>query len=174
MKSKELSICRASDQYNIPKATLINKLQKNENTMGKMGPPTILIEEEESMIVTWIIEKARIGYPMHPKLVKSAIQNVLKKAPRPNPFTNNLPGEKWFRLFLKRHPIVSMKNHEVISKSRAAVTEEVIRNWFADLKKYLEEEKAGDILNDPKRVINLDETGVQLCPKSGKLLGESK
>ena len=52
------------------------------------------------MIKNWIIQKARIGYHMHPKIVKSSIKNVLDKASRPNPFTNNMPGEKWFKLLL--------------------------------------------------------------------------
>ena len=123
MRAKELSICRASRQYAIPKATLIKKLVTNQDTIGKSGPPTVLSAEEEAMIVTWVMEKERIGYPMHPNLVKLAIQSVLKKSPRPNPFKNNLPGDKWFKLFLIRHPEISLKHHEVLSKSRAAVTD---------------------------------------------------
>lgn len=89
IRSKDMSVCKAAQQYQIPKSTLLKKLANNENTMGKLGPPTVLPEEEETMVVTWIMEKARVGYPMHPRVVKKAIQNVLKKAPRLNPFKNN-------------------------------------------------------------------------------------
>lgn len=62
----------------------------------------------------------------------------------------------------------------MLSKSRASVTEENIRLWFADVTMYLEKENASDILNDPSRIYNMDETAVQLCPKNGKLLGLKK
>lgn len=38
----------------------------------------------------------------------------------------------------------------------------------------MHEENAKDIFQDPERVYNLDETGVSVCPKSGKLLGPKK
>ncbi|XP_020298074.1 uncharacterized protein LOC109862427, partial [Pseudomyrmex gracilis] len=136
-----------------------------------MGPPTVLSCEEENRIKQWIIDKACIGYPMHPNIVKSAIKNVLDKAPRPNCFKNNMPGQKWLKLFLKRHPEIGLKYAEVLSRSRASVTEENIRQWFAELKTYLEKENASDILSNSSRIYNMDETGMQLCPKTGKLLG---
>ncbi|KAF2903896.1 hypothetical protein ILUMI_02276 [Ignelater luminosus] len=52
--------------------------------------------------------------------------------------------------------------------TRASVTEANISNWFDDLRKYLEEEKALDVLDDPDQIYNADETGVRLCPKTEK------
>ena len=75
-------------------------------------------------------------------------------------------------LFLKRNKEIALKNTEVISKSRAAMTEEIIRAWFVMVQEYLKEEDAADIFNDPARIYNLDEIGMQICPKTGKLLGE--
>ena len=66
-----------------------------------------------------------------------------------------------------------MKNTEVLSKSRALVTEENIRQWFAELYDYLKKENALDILEDFSRIFNMDATAVQLCPKTGKLLDET-
>lgn len=39
---------------------------------------------------------------------------------------------------------------------------------------YLEKEGSLEILNYGCRVINCNETGLQLCPKSGKFLGPKK
>ncbi|XP_014234990.1 uncharacterized protein LOC106657828 [Trichogramma pretiosum] len=108
---------------------------------------------------------------MHPKVVKSAIKGVLDIAHRQTKFTNNLPGEKWFQFFLGRHPKIGLKNSEVLTKSRASVTEQNIRDWFTDFKAYIAAEGASEILLGPSRIYNLEETGVQLCPKNGKLLG---
>lgn len=71
---------------------------------------------------------------------------------------NNRPGRKWYQSFLKRNPELSERTPEKISKGRAAVTEEGIRRWFAELLKYLEENNASDILTDPDRILNGDET----------------
>lgn len=43
--------------------------------------------------------------------------------------------------------------------------------WFT---RQFKKENASSILNDPSRIYNLDKTGVQLCPKTGKLLGPKK
>lgn len=71
---------------------------------------------------------------------------------------------------MKRHPEIKKINAEVISKARAKVTKRSIRYWFSDVKLYLEE-GCLNILNDGRRILNCDETGLQLCPKSGKVLG---
>ncbi|KAF2889800.1 hypothetical protein ILUMI_16373 [Ignelater luminosus] len=63
---------------------------------------------------------------------------------------------------------------KIVSKAIASVTDVNIRNWFGNLKKYLEEENALDILHDPVGIYNADETGVQLYPKTRKVLGPKK
>ena len=173
-KEGRLSINKACEQYKIPKGTLINKLRGGNPSVKKMGPQPILDNTEESMLKEWILDKAHIGYPMHPAVVKQAVQSVLDRIPRPNPFVGNLPGNKWLRLFLKRHPEIKLKNSEILSKTRASVTEENIREWFKGLHAYLQKENVLDILTEPARMYNLDETGVQLCPTTGKLLGAKK
>lgn len=80
------------------------------------------------------------------------------------------PGKKWMQLFLQRHPNITKRHAEIISKARASVTEPMIRKWFQELRQYLEEENAINILDNPARIFNLDETGLQLCPKTGVVL----
>ncbi|KAF0688765.1 Uncharacterized protein FWK35_00038508, partial [Aphis craccivora] len=106
--------------------------------------------------------------------VKDSVQLVLNACKRPNPFTNNRPGPKWFELFLKRHSEITKRNTEIISKARAAVTEEKIREWFCEVQKFITEQNCTDIFDDPARIINCDETGMQTCPVSGKLLCPKK
>lgn len=75
------------------------------------------------------------------------------------------------KLFLKRNPEITKKNTEIISKARAAVSEEKIRDWFEELDTYLINENCRNILDDPTRIFNCDETVLQICPKSGRVLG---
>uniref|UniRef100_A0ABD2X2H0 DDE-1 domain-containing protein n=1 Tax=Trichogramma kaykai TaxID=54128 RepID=A0ABD2X2H0_9HYME len=84
------------------------------------------------------------------------------------------PGDKWYKLFLKRHPELSLRVSESISKGRAVVTEESIKAWFHGLHCYLEEMNCTDILDDPTRIFNGDETSFNLCPKTGKVLCPKK
>jgi len=135
-----------------------------------MGPPSVLSVDEESQIVNWILSNAKVGFPVHPEQLKDSVQSVLKESPKQNPFINNRPGIKWLNLILKRHPEIKKRNAEIISKSRAKATERSIRYWFSDVKLYLEEGSL-DILKDRSRILNYDETGLHLCPKSDNVLG---
>lgn len=159
IKVNNKSFGKASIEFGIPKSTLIKKHGEQKQLERKTGPDTVLSKNEEDKLEEWIIAKARLGFPMHPDEVKDAVQKILQAENRPNPFTNRRPGKTWLRLYLIRHPLIALKNTEVISKARASVTEEGIRKWFAELIKYLTEVGALDILEDDSRMINLDETG---------------
>lgn len=64
---------------------------------------------------------------MHDDVVKDAVQKILKDTNRPNKFEDDRPGAKCLQLFLNKHPNISKRNTEIISKSRAAVTQAGIR-----------------------------------------------
>jgi len=70
------------------------------------------------------------------------------------------------KLFLKRNPEIVKRNTEVISKARAAVTEDKIRNWFQKLDTYVVSKGSRDVLYDATRILKCDKTGLQTCPKS--------
>lgn len=82
-----------------------------------------------------------------------------------------MPGQTWLKLFLKRNPDITERTVEKLTKVRAKVTERRIREWFEEVEDYLSKENVSDILKDPSRVFNMDETAFFLNPKSGKVLG---
>uniref|UniRef100_A0A2S2NUN9 Jerky-like n=1 Tax=Schizaphis graminum TaxID=13262 RepID=A0A2S2NUN9_SCHGA len=169
--SKSLSLNKASVKYNIPKSTLSMKLSGKTPLIRKMGPCSFLSDEEENRIKAWILNNATLGFPLKEEDVKDSVQKVIKDFPRTTPFKDSRPGEKWMKLFLKRNSEITKRNTEVISKARAAVTEEKIRDWFQELDNFLINEGCRDVLDDPSRIFNCDETGLQTCPKSGRVLG---
>ena len=59
---------------------------------------------------------------------------------------------------------------EGISKGRAVITEEYFKKLFNELKTLLIEQNALNILNDPTRIFNWDETSFSLCSKTEKVL----
>lgn len=172
IKRNKISLSKASRTYNIPKGTLHNKVHNKVPIAARKGPKPILSKEEELKIEKWIIHKASLGYPLHPDDVKRTVKMFINSIPitRGKTFPNDGPGNKWMNLFLKRHPKITKRTAEVISRGRAAVTEESLKKWFDEVHDHLESENNLDVLNDPSRVFNLDETGVQLCPKTGKIL----
>lgn len=171
IRSGGISQNAASKKYGIPKSTINTKIRNIVPMERKMGPPPTLSESEEKRLEDWIIAKAKLGFPMHHDEVQLAVQNILKANGRENPFRDDKPGKKWLRLFLKRRPSIVKRNTEIISKARAAVTEDTIRDWFQNLTEYLRTENLENIVSDPTRIYNADETGMQFCPKTGKLLG---
>ncbi|KAE9525691.1 hypothetical protein AGLY_014218 [Aphis glycines] len=154
IKNKEKSLNQINKETGIPKSTLSNKVNNKVPILRKMGPNTILSlnEEEKSLNGFW----PRLSFP------------------RKNPFNDDRPGKKWLISFLNRHQEIGKRHTEIMSKARAAVTENSIRLWFDGVSSFLKEEGFSDILYDSRRIINCDETGIQLCPKTYKVLGPKK
>ncbi|KAF2902676.1 hypothetical protein ILUMI_03512 [Ignelater luminosus] len=110
-----LSANKASKEYNIPKGTLINKLHgKSTISARKIGPAPLLSIDEENKLETWIIGKAKIGFPMHPEKVKDAVQKVLEEIPRPYSFKNSRPSDKWLVIFKKKTQYFKKKCRDYI------------------------------------------------------------
>ncbi|KAK4871851.1 hypothetical protein RN001_015975 [Aquatica leii] len=57
-----------------------------------------------------------------------------------------------------------------LTKLRSDVTEVQIRNWFVEVSEYLKTHQLNEVVKDPRRVYNADETAVFLAPKSTKCL----
>ncbi|KAE9528578.1 hypothetical protein AGLY_012153 [Aphis glycines] len=138
VQRKEMTLCKASASFNIPKGTLSNKLNKKVPLERKMGPKTYLSKEEENRIKNWILAKAAVGFPVRPDDIRNSVQNELKQFTRDTPFVNCKPDQ--------------------------------IKNWFAGVKNCLINENCADILDDSRRILNCDETGMNTCPETGKVL----
>ncbi|KAJ8930676.1 hypothetical protein NQ314_016500 [Rhamnusium bicolor] len=170
VKSGSMKLSDAAKRFDVPKSTIHNKIKEKVPNIRKMGPAPVLSTAEEDRLQNWILSKAKLGFPMHPNEVKDAVQKILKTIGRINPFVDDRPGNKWLHLFLKRNPNISKRNTEIISKSRASVTESAIREWFSELRTFLENDNILDMMNDGSRIFNADETGVRTCTKSGLVL----
>jgi hypothetical protein len=86
-----------------------------------------------------------------------------------------LTGDKWFNGFIKRHDELSYKRSEYLSRSRAAVTEERIRDWFAETEKWLEDDLLAlkDPTTNPNRIWNMDESSFFVNPSGILVVGET-
>ena len=79
----------------------------------------------EERLRDWVLDQARRGFPLNKPCFMYSVEKLVTECYNLNklPFTDGKPGEKWFRCFLNRHPIISQKKSEYLSKCRAKVTE---------------------------------------------------
>lgn len=81
-------------------------------------------------------------------------------------------GIAWYKAFLRRNPVISVRTSEHIHTSASGnVSEQNIRKWFDNIHQYLSDKYLLDVLKDPTRVFNGDETGFSLCPITKSVLG---
>ena len=103
--------------------------------------------------------------------ILNTVQNIVKETKRETPFTNGRPGKYWFKAFQRRNPEISIRKPERVSKARVGVTEGSIRTWFQNLKEEMEAMDLMSMFDDPSRIYNSDESNIQLCPSTGRVVG---
>lgn len=163
------SIHAAARMFHIPRATLQHRIH-NRSTKSMMGPAPVLTKSEENDIVNWVFENHSRGFPRRKHEVCGIVKEFLDANPRKNMFVDNLPGNKWYNSFLKRHPELSIRTPEAVTNSSACVSEKDIRGWFKQIEDYFVSKTLMDVVKDPSRIFNGDESGFLLCPKGGTVL----
>lgn len=166
------SIKRAAKSFNVPRTTLSDKVRGKTPIDRKMGPQSILSPAEENILEDWILHLASRRFPVTRDQLLDSVQALIKKLGKPNPFTNNRPGRHWYDAFLKRHPNISQRTAQNLTSSRSAVTEKNIRAWFEEVEQYMRENQIFEVLNEPTRVFNCDETAFFLNPSNNRVLAK--
>lgn len=161
--SDGMPIKTASRKFGVPRSTLQFRLKHPDCKKNGVGPAPI-IAEEEPQLVEWILRCAEKGFPLNKHNILRSVQEFLNQSPRRNPFPNNLPGEGWYKAFLKRNPCINRKTNEAVPDANECGGESDIKRWFTTIKKYLASNGLMDILQDPSRVFTGHETSFQLFP----------
>lgn len=152
-----MKVLKASKLYGIPRNTLRNKLSGvSPESSGKIGPASILGVEVENKLVKWIIGVGKMGFPITKKYLIDTVQKIVLHSKIDTPFINGRQSRKWFEGFLKRNPIISLKQSEYINQARGAITETKTKWWFKETKPLLVENI--EILKESNRIFNMDET----------------
>ncbi|KAH9627760.1 hypothetical protein HF086_001774 [Spodoptera exigua] len=168
-KGEKISV--AATRYGVPRITLRNKITGKSPVDCNLGPATVLSHEEESILVRWVCFMAEKHFPVTKEQLLDSVQKIISEKNLDScPFTNNRPGKKWYSLFLKRHPVLSERTAQNLSKAREEVTEDDILRWFDVIKSYLENKGLLEVINDPERIFNSDESAFYLQPKAGRVL----
>lgn len=97
----------------------------------------------------------------------------MKESRKEETFQNdNRPNDKWYRLFLKRHPEMAPRNSQNVNINRENVTEHQNRRWFEEIKFHLTSKNLLDITANSTRVFNTAESVLYLCPECEKFLSK--
>ncbi len=114
---------------------------------------------------------AKIGYGRTREELLDTVKRILDAEGRETSFTDNRPTHGWYYCFMERHPELSSKTPQPLSKQRAMITSEAIQKWMDGLRAYIVEEiNDPSLLNDPSRWYNADETPFNMCPRTGKII----
>lgn len=154
---KGMAVSTASKIYNVPRSTLSDKYHGRSPVERKMGPESVLSNEDEKLLIQWIFDVAKYGFPV----------KELKKS---TSFTNGRPGRGWYDAFRRQHPELSRRVPQNLTKCRASITENIIRGWFKEVHDYIDENNLSSVLADSRRIFNCDETAFFLCPKGNHVL----
>lgn len=164
------SVCSAAKKYGVPRITLHNKCTGQSPAVCSMGPSSILMKEEENILVKWLFAMSERHCPVAKEQLLDSVQAIVKLNNKQTPFTDGRPGRKWYQAFLKRHPEVSERLSQNLTTSREAVTEKQITSWFSEVGDYLHNQGLDDVMKDPTRVFNTDESAFFLNPNPGHVL----
>lgn len=99
----------ASKRYQVPRSTLMNKLEGKSPLERKMSPAPCFGEAGEHLLVNWVKAHSVRGFPVWNGDLVRSVQQITVETNIINNFVNGKPGKKWLSLSLKRHPDIAMR-----------------------------------------------------------------
>ena len=81
-------------------------------------------------------------------------------------------GKDWFKAFCRSNPEVAQRVPQLLGYERSYIPLEKLHKWYEMCTSFLQEEEPSwkEMLSDPSRLFNADESGFPLCVKSGRVL----
>ncbi|KAK3920904.1 Jerky protein homolog-like [Frankliniella fusca] len=136
----------------------------NKKHDKRKGRPTALSATEELALVDHLLTQADWGFPLSRADICSLVKAYLDRSQKTvKLFNDNLPGIKWARMFLERHPRLNFRVPTLIKTSRSKVDPATVTKYFENLEQSVNEVP-------PENIVNYDETGVADTPAQKKLI----
>ena len=134
VQKQELSLREASRMYNVPLETLRRGVDRTVSVGCWPRPKTVLTEEEETRLATYLIEMSDIGYGLTREGVMGLAYSIIEKAKRPHPFQNGSAGRAWLEDFMRRNPKLTIRFPQSLSYCQAlSSNKETIVDFFRKL-----------------------------------------
>ena len=169
----------AAKQHNIPRSTLQRRLKEMSQNGGvvedtQIGRPCTLTAEQEEELVSIIMDMESRLYGLTPENVRSVVFSFCKKYKVENRFNadKGMAGRKWLKLFLRRHPELSVRQPEKTSIQRAIGFNKAKVDKFYEIlgKMLLNDDGSPRIL--PSQIYNVDESGFTINQNVRKIVAK--
>lgn len=165
-------------KYNIPKRTILRHLKgTNKFANGgiiRRGSPPVLGAEVEEELVEYCqdLDSMLIGITRK-DLMKLAYDLAVMhndgKSARLFGNSTKTAGKKWYKLFMKRHPELSLRSPENTSLARArGFNHDAVKTFFDLYEKLLDKHKF-----DASRISNMDETAHTTVQKPSRVISST-
>ena len=120
------------------KCTLFDYATGRVDVGSKRGPDSILTAAEK-LLVDYMIHMAEIGYGCTREQICITCSEKYPRQRWPTkPFKNDKPGRKWWSLFMKRHPSITLRSPEHLQLSQVrCCTPEALDEWYAGFNQFL-------------------------------------
>ena len=170
VKEKKMGVNEASRQYGIPSRTLRRRIVKNSTKKLGLGPYGVLGYENEIRLVRHVKRLEESGFALTSRDLRALAYSFSEKLGLQGKFNQEkrMAGYDWFRSFMERHRDLSVRQAEGLSSSRAlALNRETVQGFFDLLKRTLIEH---ELIDKPGHIYNMDESGLQVINKVGKVI----
>ena len=147
-----MGVREASRLYNLPYETLRRRVAENVDLECRPGPPTVLTENEETELASYCVKMADMGFGLSRTDVMVVAFKIVEASGRKHPFTDGAAGRAWFDGFRSRHPRLTLRSTQSLSRARASSgNSEIISDFFAKLNAKANYITDAEVLEDLKR-----------------------
>ncbi|KAB0790264.1 hypothetical protein PPYR_03907 [Photinus pyralis] len=164
------SVREVSRTYNVPARTLMRRMSSGNLSKEKLGRKCCLTLVHEASLVKYIQNMEKHGFAITSVDVKKLAFSFATKNNIPHNFNidKKQAGHDWFVSFMQRHPELSIRKAQGMSIARAqGMNKDECGRYFDLLGKILTE---NDLVNTPRKIFNIDESGLQLNNNPGKVV----
>ena len=113
---------------------------------------------------------ACIGYGQTHQQIKDKVQELCNQLKLVTPWKNNCPSDKWYCLFMARHPNLRYRMCQALAQERCGVSHDNLIRWFNELQQFMLEVGHPYLLDDASCIYNCDKTGFLMQPKPLKVI----
>ena len=165
-----MSLRKACRLHNVPIETTRRRVLGRVEMQCRPGPATVFSQEEEEQLAEYIIKMADMGFGLTREDLRLTAYRLAEKLQKSHPFLNGIAGRGWLDGFFARHPKLVLRSTQPLSYSRAvSANPEAIKDHFAKLGSLY---ARLNILSKAMQIYNVDECGVSIVHKAGKVISE--
>ena len=170
IKDGNIGIREASRYYGIPESTLRRRKMSGKVVKSPLGPGGVLGQDNEKRLVLHIQRLANMGFAPDQRTVRRLAFQFAENLQLKHPFNqrNRAAGYDWMLSFLERNPNLSVRQSQGLSVARGqGLCREEVGRFFTLLEEIMDKY---NLHGKPANIFNMDESGIQLINKPGKVV----